>query len=61
MIMVDIFAMVSILITLIDYTPATIIGRVLTGAAAGVNSPLVPIYIYEMVPEKLSGQMGALF
>ena len=61
MIILDILSAVSILIQCYNLTFIPLfVGRLLMGVIVGLNSGLVPQYIYAVTPKELSGSVGCL-
>ena len=63
LILADIFGIIGCFICIFEGRHAfpQIIGRFISGIAAGINCQLVPIYINEMTPKEISGFMGSFF
>ena len=57
----DVLGLAGIGITMIQSFPALLVGRFVAGASVGISSVIVPIYVNEMSPEEVSGQMGTWF
>jgi MFS transporter, SP family, arabinose:H+ symporter len=57
----DVLGLIGIGVTMIQSLPALLAGRFLAGASVGISSVIVPIYVNEMSPEEVSGQMGTWF
>jgi len=60
LIVTDIISVVGILITLIANLYALMLGRFIMGLGVGFNSALVSLYINEVSPVSISGQMGVM-
>lgn len=63
LIIADIFGIGGSIICVFEGVGAfpQIIGRFLSGVAAGINCQLVPLYINELTPHEISGFMGSFF
>ena len=60
LIITDILTIISCIPLLISNTILIFIGRFLYGITAGLNSAIVPLYVREMSPAKISGKTGAI-
>lgn len=61
MVLMDVLTILSILIQDISLTLAPLlIGRLFLGFIVGINSGLVPQYIYSVTPTELAGSVGSL-
>ena len=57
----DFLALISTIIIIIEHDFGNIIlGRLLCGYIAGVNTALVPVYIKSFAPNELSGRLGTM-
>eukprot|EP01016_Furgasonia_blochmanni_P047336 TRINITY_DN6946_c0_g1_i1.p1 TRINITY_DN6946_c0_g1~~TRINITY_DN6946_c0_g1_i1.p1 ORF type:complete len:517 (+),score=95.53 TRINITY_DN6946_c0_g1_i1:77-1627(+) len=59
MVITDILSIVGVLLTLPLSLAALMIGRIIVGFCAGINSALVPVYVIEMVTRDTKGLFGS--
>lgn len=59
LIIADVFAIVGAALTTVAVFEVFIIGRFLLGVSAGLNGPMMPVYIRENAPPEISGKMGS--
>ena len=61
LLVLDFFAIICTVIIIVDHNFVNIIlGRLLCGYIAGVNTALVPVYIKSFAPHELSGRLGTM-
>lgn len=61
MIYCDLIAMIGTILTAMDEFSLVIVGRFIVGVMVGINCVVVPIFIHEMTPREINGNMGAMF
>lgn len=59
-ILADIIGMIGCTIWVFQGNAPLLLGRLIGGVAVGINSAIVPLYINEISPMKISGSMGSM-
>ncbi len=61
MVLLDVFAIISVMVQCIDLSFIPLfLGRVLVGMIIGLNSGIIPRYIFGVTPKELSGSVAFL-
>jgi len=61
MIIADVLTIIGCLVVIRSSLISLLVGRVICGAALGLNMMVIPVYVREISPPELSGKLGSYF